>query len=124
MTESVSFLLQTPSHHVGDEPRGVGQLHEPSNFRGTVEGRRDSRDISIASSVEFVRKFGGDTVINTVSSHLIPLGVVPQSTCTLASIINTCQTPYHDCIDFEHSVQSCEWVLKNGLKMELSSSLR
>ncbi|KAJ8027759.1 Acetyl-CoA carboxylase [Holothuria leucospilota] len=29
-------------------------------------GRRDSRDLSVASSLEFVRKFGGDTVINTV----------------------------------------------------------
>ncbi|XP_071847877.1 acetyl-CoA carboxylase-like isoform X3 [Apostichopus japonicus] len=33
---------------------------------GQWRGRRDSRDMSIASSVEFVRKFGGDTVINTV----------------------------------------------------------
>lgn len=30
-------------------------------------GRRDSRDLSVASSLEFVRKFGGDTVINTAS---------------------------------------------------------
>lgn len=35
---------------------------------GQWRGRRDSRDMSIASSVEFVRKFGGDTVINTAST--------------------------------------------------------